>query len=555
MLQSISIRNFAIIDRLDLEFGPGLNVLTGETGAGKSIIMDALNVILGGRAGVEMVRGGQGRAVIDAVFDVADSPDLAAFVEERGFDIEDGQLLLSREVAASGKSAARVGGRPATVAQLKEIGDWLVDLHGQHEHQSLLAVPRHLDILDEWGGREVLALRAEVAAAYQTVQRLRRERAALETDARERAHLIDLYGFQVREIEDAKLEPGEEEELAADSRRLANAQKLAEAAAEATSALDGDDGGGLLTGLAASMRALEDAASLDEQLAPIVDSINSARYELEEAARDLARYQDSVEFNPERLEQIEERLETIRSLKRKYGDTIEEVVEYGRQTARKLDSLANSEERGQELDTEIAKADLRLRELAETLSSRRAGLAEEFAAIVLAELRDLAMEKTRFAVQIERGEPSAKGIDRVEFVIAPNPGEPLRPLAKIASGGEISRVMLAIKSALARQEPLPTMVFDEIDVGVGGRTGSVIADKLAAISRTAQVLCITHLPQIASRGRSHFYIEKQVVGDRTVACVSPLSPEQRVDELARMLGGAEITETVRQHAREMLAVK
>jgi DNA repair protein RecN (Recombination protein N) len=230
-------------------------------------------------------------------------------------------------------------------------------------------------------------------------------------------------------------------------------------------------------------------------------------------------------------------------------------VEYGRQTARKLDSLTNSEERGQELEAEIARADRRLRELAGTLSTKRAKLAEEFAAIVLSELRDLAMEKTRFAVQIEQGEPAAKGIDRVEFVIAPNPGEPLRPLAKIASGGEISRVMLAIKSALARQEPLPTMVFDEIDVGVGGRTGSVIADKLAAISQSAQVLCITHLPQIASRGRSHFYIEKQVVDDRTVVCVSPLSPEQRVDELARMLGGAEVTETVRQHAREMLAVK
>jgi len=555
MLTSLSIRHFAIIDRLDLEFGDGLNVLTGETGAGKSIIMDALNVILGGRAGTEMVRGGQPRAIVDAVFDMSDSPELAAFVAERGFDIEEGQLLLSREIAAGGKSTARVCGRPSTVSQLKEIGDWLVDLHGQHEHQSLLSVPRHLDILDEWGGRDIVKLRSDVAAAYQELARLRRERAALEADARERAHLIDLYAFQVREIEEAKLELGEDEELAADSRRLANAQRLAEAATAAAAALDGEDGGGLLSSLAAPMRALEDAAALDDKLAPLVETINSARFELEEAAHDLVRYQDSIEINPERQEQIEERLEAVRSLKRKYGDSIEEVLEYGRQTAAKLDKLSNSEERGQELDTEIQKADERLRELCAQLSARRRKLAEEFASIVLSELRDLAMEKTRFAVQIETGEPTAKGTDRVEFVIAPNPGEPLRPLAKIASGGEISRVMLAIKSALARQEPLPTMVFDEIDVGVGGRTGSVIADKLAAISRQAQVLCITHLPQIASRGRSHYYIEKQVVDDRTIVCVSPLSPDERVDELARMLAGSEVTETVRQHAREMLAAK
>lgn len=555
MLQSISIRNFAIIDRLDLEFGGGLNVLTGETGAGKSIIVDALNVILGGRAGVEMVRGGQGRAVVDAVFDVGDSPEIVAFVEERGFEVEDGLLLLSREIGANGKSVARICGRPGTVSQLKEIGDWLVDLHGQHEHQSLLSIPRHLDILDAWAGHEVLAQRTHVASAYQTRERLQRERAALETDSRERAHLIDLYAFQTREIQDANLQPGEEEEILADSRRLANAQKLAESAETMVTALDGEDGRGLLAGLATAVRTLEEAATLDEQLAPIVESINSARYELEEAARDLSHYQDAIEMNPERLEQVEERLETVRSLKRKYGDTIEEVLEFGRRTARKLDALTNSEERGQDLDAEIREADVHLRYLSKTLSARRRKLAEEFAAIVLSELHDLAMEKTRFAVHIETGEPTAKGIDRVEFVIAPNPGEPLKPLAKIASGGEISRVMLAIKSALARHEPLPTMVFDEIDVGVGGRTGSVIADKLATISEAAQVLCITHLPQIASRGRNHYYIEKQVVNDRAVVCVSPLTPGQRVEELARMLAGTDVTETVRRHAREMLAAK
>jgi DNA repair protein RecN (Recombination protein N) len=555
MLSTLTIRNFAIIDRLDIEFGPGLNVLTGETGAGKSIIMDALNVILGGRAGAEMVRGGADRAAVDAVFDITDSPGLQALITERGYEVEDDQLLLSREINAAGKSSVRIGGRPGTVTQLKEIGDWLADLHGQHEHQSLLAVSRHLDILDDWGGKEVLSLRAEVAAAYQARQQLERERTTIETDARERAHLIDLYEFQVKEITDAKLLVDEEEELRADVLRLANAQKLAEASGLAAATLSGEDGRGVPEQLSLAVKSLEEAATLDSRLAEISERVSSAFYEMEEAAHDLTHYQDSIEFNPERLQQNEDRLETYRTLKRKYGETVEAVLEYGRETAEKLDRLTNSEERSQELTQELERATGRLEELCATLSERRRAIAGEFSRIVLCELHDLAMEKTRFEVHVEAGEPTPRGADRVEFVIAPNPGEPLRPLARIASGGEISRVMLAIKSAMARREPLPTMVFDEIDVGVGGRTAAVIADKLSALGGSAQILCITHLPQIASRGTSHFYIEKQVVGERTSVTVVPLSSTERVDELARMLGGTEITETVRQHAREMLETR
>jgi DNA repair protein RecN (Recombination protein N) len=555
MLRTLSVRNFAIIDRLDLEFGAGFNVLTGETGAGKSIIIDALNLILGGRAGVEMVRGGTERAVIDAVFDVSGSPELQQLVQEMSYDLEDDQLFLSREVTASGKSYCRVGGRPATVSQLKEIGDWLVDLHGQHEHQSLLAVARHLDMLDEWGGKAIQSLRAEVAQAFQHVQRLRREKESLETDARERAHLLDLYQFQVKEINDAKLTVGEDEELAADHRRVANAQKLAEAAASAAESLSGaESGAGALEALSAAMRVLEEAASLDDTLTPPLEAVRSAVYELTEAERDLTRYQDTVEFDPERLERIEERLELIRTLKRKYGDSIEEILAYGEETAAKLETLTHGEERGAQLGAEIAAEDKRLQDLCAQLSRLRRKAAAEFQSVTLSELRDLAMEKARFEVQIEAGEPTAKGQDRVEFLIAVNPGEPLRPLAKVASGGEISRVMLAIKSALARQEALPTMVFDEIDIGVGGRTAAVIAEKMAALSHAAQILCITHLAQIASRGEHHFYIEKRVVGERTSVVVTPLTPEERISEVARMIGGAEVTDTVLQHAREMLAV-
>jgi DNA repair protein RecN (Recombination protein N) len=554
MLNSLSIRNFAIITRLDLTFGAGFNVLTGETGAGKSIIMDALNLILGGRAGAELVRGGADKAVIDAVFDVARSPDLLRFMEEMGFEAEDDQLFITREVTGAGKSVCRVQGRPCTVAQLKALGDWLVDLHGQHEHQSLLAVSRHLDMLDDWGGKGIQDKRSEVGRAYSTLQRLKQERDQLERDARERTHLLDLYQFQVKEIRDANLTANEDDELATEYKRVANAQKLAETASASVDALSGGEiGGGALDALNTVIRLLEEAAELDDTLTPALEAVRNASYEIEEAERDLVRYQDSIEFNPERLAQIEERLELLRTLKRKYGDTIEEILAYGKETADKLDTLENSEERGNQLSAEIERADAELRRLSADLSKQRHKAAEEFEEITLSELRDLAMEKARFEVHMETGEPTAKGIDRVEFLIATNPGEPLRPLAKVASGGEISRVMLAVKSAMARQEALPTMVFDEVDVGVGGRTASVIADKIETLSQSAQILCITHLAQIASRGDTHFSIEKHEEDGRTVATVTPLMEEQRVEEIARMIGGTGVTETVRQHAREMLA--
>ena len=555
MLRTISIRNFAIIEKLDLEFGAGFNVLTGETGAGKSIIMDALNLILGGRSGAEMVRGGAERASIDAVFDIGGSPELMKIVADLGFETEDDMLFLSRDVSAGGKSSARVAGRPATVAQLREIGDWLVDLHGQHEHQYLLASARHLDILDEWGGKAIAGLREEVGAAFGRVQALRREKAALETDARERAHLLDLYVFQSKEIHDAKLVPGEEEELSQEQKRGANAQKLAEAAGAAAECLSGgDESGGALPALASALRVLEEAAALDAGLQPALEAVRSASYELSETERDLVRYQDTVELDPERLEEIETRIDTIRALKRKYGDSIEEILAYGADVAGKVDALSHSEERGAQLNAEIEKALKRLEELGTKLSRLRHEAAKKFQTLTLTELRDLAMEKVRFEVHIEKCEPTAKGSDRVEFLIATNPGEPLRPLAKVASGGEISRVMLAMKSALASQESLPTMVFDEIDVGVGGRTASVIAEKMAHLSQSAQILCITHLAQLASRGDRHFYIEKRVTGSRTTVSVTPLTPEERIAEVARMIGGASVTETVLQHAREMLHV-
>jgi DNA repair protein RecN (Recombination protein N) len=552
MLKTLAIRSFAIIDRLNIEFVAGFNVLTGETGAGKSIIMDALSLLLGGRPGAEMVRTGAERAILDASFDLSNSPDLQAVVQTHGFELEDNTLFVSREVQRNGKSSCRIMGRPAAVAQLREIGEWLVDLHGQHEHQSLLATHRHLDMLDDWGGKAIVPLRGEVSEAYHALQRLKREKEALERDARERAHLLDLYQFQIQEIDAAKLEAGEDEELATEHRRVANAQKLAEAATVAAAALGGGEERGVLDALAFALKTTEEAAELDTTLHPIVEVLRNAAYELGEAERDLIHYQGTLEFEPERLAQIEERLNTLRALKRKYGESVQEVLSYREQVGQKLEGLAHSEERGEVLDAEIACTTKRLREACDTLHTQRRGVADRFQQLTLVELVDLGMEKARFEVLTEPCEPTVKGADKVEFLIATNPGEPLRPLVKIASGGEISRVMLAIKSAMARQEALPTMVFDEIDVGVGGRTASVIADKMATLAQTTQILCITHLAQIASRGVNHFYIEKRLEGERASVVVTPLTQSERILEVARMIGGTEVTETVLQHAREML---
>ncbi len=553
MLRTLSVRNFAIIDRLDLEFGAGLNVLTGETGAGKSILMDALNLLLGSRAGTEMVRGGADKAVVDAVFDLSDSPDTMRIVKSLGFEPDDSQLILSRDVTAAGKSYGRVCGRPASISQLREIGEYLVDLHGQHEHQALLAVPRHLDMLDDWGGRELQALRLQVGEAYSLLQRLRRERENLEKDARERAHLLDLYQFQVREIREAALKPGEDEELELEYRRISNAQKLMESAADAAAVLGGGDDAGALDALATAVRGLEDAAALDETLRPILEAIRAATFELVEAERDLTRYQDEIEVDPQRQQEIEDRLDLISTLKRKYGNSTEEVLAYGAETAAKVDAVLHSEERGEGLDKEITATNGQLSALSARLSDLRGKAAREFERITRSELQDLGMSKTRFEVQITQGDPGPRGVDQVEFQIAVNPGEPVRPLARVASGGEISRVTLAIKSAMARQEALPTMVFDEIDIGIGGRTAGIIADKLFHLARTSQILCITHLAQIASRGHRQFCIEKRVEGERTSVSVTSLSPEQRISEIARMIGGVNVTGAVIEHAREMLS--
>lgn len=551
MLIELHIQNFALIDDLRLEVGPGFNVLTGETGAGKSIIVDAMSAALGERTGSEMVRTGAEKALVEAVFDVSDNQAAIQLAAEYGFEPEDGLLILSREIAKGGRSTSRVNGRATTAAVQKEITGMMIDIHGQHEHQSLLVVPIHIDILDGWIGPEVLALRDEAQELYSELTNVISERDKLQTDERERARMLDLYQFQADEISSANLQPGEEEELANERNRLANAEKLYAAASEIYTALAGD--GAAIDSLSSASISAERMTRFDQSIEGFVETVTQALISAQEALAVIRDYRESVEANPARLEQIEERLDAIRLLKRKYGDTIEEIIRYGDELTAKIDNLINAESRSQELNGQIDDFRAKLDVVCGKLTAIRKKSAPEFEKNVERELGDLAMGKTRFEVSISPVAPGPKGADSVEFLISPNLGEPVKPLVKIASGGEMSRIMLALKSVTKGAE-VPTLVFDEIDTGIGGRTAQVLGDKLASISGKYQVMCVTHLAQIASKAATHFTVEKVVESGRSFVKVRTLQGEDRVLELARMLGGEETSAAAAQHAREMLAI-
>ncbi|MBC7808541.1 MAG: DNA repair protein RecN [Akkermansiaceae bacterium] len=559
MLTELAVKDFALVESVRLHFGSGLAILTGETGAGKSILLDALGMALGDRVGAEAIRHGADKARVEAVFAV-DGGDvrLKDALETAGIEIEDDLLILAREVSSAGKSSVRINGRAATISTLRAIGESLVDIHGQHEHQSLLATERHVEILDAWCGAEVEKPKAEVATLYQKASDAAKELETLRADARERVRTLDLLSYQCEEIDNAAPRTEEEEELLNERTRLASAERLFASAGSAVQALRGAEGRGAKSGavdlLGQAVREIESATSFDETLQPLLETLQSALYAVDDAARDARTYRDSVEFNPQRLEEIETRLDTLKTLKRKYGETLEEVLRYRTEIGERLETLTNAEERIAELVIAETKARGELEKSCAKLTKARQKGAKPFAESILRELKDLAMAATRFSVSIEPKTPGRGGADAVEFLISPNPGVPLKPLAKIASGGEISRVMLAMKSVLSRILSVPTLVFDEVDAGIGGRTGTVLGEKLANLSHTAQVLCITHLPQIAARGARHFQIEKRAESGKTVVSVRELDGEMRVREIARMLGGEE-TETVLTHAREMLAGK
>ncbi len=567
MLAEITIENLAIIEALRIEFGAGLNVLTGETGTGKSIIIDAVNLLLGSRASSEMVRTGCDKAVVEGLFLLSDDASRAveASLQEYGLWEDGDTLIVRREVSAEGRSVSRVNGRAVSLSVLGEISRHLVDIHGQGEHLSLMQVRRHIDYLDHYGG--LGAQREAFAALARRLNAVRAELRDLQENARDLARRVDLLTFQSEEIRAAKLQPGEEETLRRERTLLANAEKRMALAAEAYALLsEGEEeqrsAMDLLGVVVESIAAL---AKLDEELEAQNAAAEGALYGLEELARAIRQYRDDIEFDPERLEEVEERLDLIGKLQRKYGDTIEEVLVFAERVEAELHTITHSEERADELRAEEERLLGEMAAAGEALGQARRAAAERLSARIEEELDHLSMSQARFLVDLARAEDphgvpldgrryayDATGLDRVEFLIAPNPGEDPKPLAKTASGGETSRLMLAMKTALSDVDPVPTLIFDEVDSGIGGRTGEVVGAKLGALAETHQVFCVTHLPQIAARGVRHFRVTKDVVGGRTVSTVQHLSPDERVEEIAVMLGG-QATEATRRSAQELLS--
>jgi DNA repair protein RecN (Recombination protein N) len=552
MLQELTIRNFALIEELRLSFPPGLNLITGETGAGKSIVIDAIGLALGERAsGQDAIRAGADRCLVEAVFDLFDAPESTRrYLRENELEADDETaLIVSRELTRAGKNQCRVNGRLMPVSSLRDATDGLIDVHGQHEHQTLLASDRHLDLLDNWLGAEALSQRDRIARLHADALSLRSDLASLRESARDRARNLDLYRFQRDEIHAAELTVTEEESLEAERTRLVNAEKLRACADEAYTALADSALDALNRAAAATIR----ASGFDPLVEPIRDQINEALAFADDARRALRNYRDEIESDSARLEQIDERIAAIHALKRKYGDSIEAILAYALDIEHKLDTIENSVEHEERIERQVAAVTMELATAARELSELRRSGSARFSAGIRSELRDLGMTACEFEARIDVQEIGARGSDKVEFLISPNPGEPLKPLAKIASGGELSRIMLALKTVLSRTAYVPTLIFDEIDIGVGGRTASTIGSKIASLSESAQVFCITHLPQIAALpAAAHFLIEKTVDGGRTVVRISELDSDSRVHEIARMLAGANQTETVMRHAREML---
>ncbi len=552
MLLEIRVRNFAVMDAVTTSFAPGLNVLTGETGAGKSMLLDAILLIRGARAQTDVIRTDTETATVEAVFDVAPRGPAAAVLEEAGLGLDQGQLVIRRELARSGRHRAFVNDSPVTVGLLERLGDHLVEIHGQHEHQRVLEPARQLDLLDRFADAEELRDRVgDLFAKHRAAKaELERARAA----ERDRAQREDLLRLQVSELDAARLRVGEEEELRVERRRLQHAERLSAGLAEAGGLLNDDDSSAM-SRLHRTARLLRDLARLDPAFAAPADSVDGAGALVEDALAAVRSLRESITMTPGRLDAIDERLDALTRLKRKYGDTESAMLAFREEAAAELERLGRHEEILAEQERLLGELDAELSGAAHELAKRRGDAAERLAGETARELRQLGMERARFEIAVARApfeEIGPRGLDRVEFRLSTNPGEDVRPLARIASGGELSRTMLALKAILARADRVPTMIFDEVDSGIGGRVAAVVAQKLAAAAEGRQVLCVTHLAPIAARAAHHVRVSKSVRGGRTRVSAELVTGEARVEEIARMVAGDRVTETARGHARELL---
>ncbi|HSG25021.1 MAG TPA: DNA repair protein RecN [Anaerolineales bacterium] len=566
MLLELRIENFAIIDKIDLELGPGLTVFTGETGAGKSIIIDAVETLLGVRADMSIIRTGVAHSSVEATFKIMPKvrEQVHQILKEEALLDDENYVTLRREFRREGRNIARVNGRTVNLAMLKGLGELLIDLHGQSEHLSLLRIKSHLHLLDRFAEAE--AELDDYRENYRELQRVRTELRQLRQSEKEATRKMEMLAFQVQEIEQAGLETDEEEALKSERVRLANAENLAKQANIALVALDeGElDSASASDRLGIALQALEDLVKVDQEQAEFLSRVQELFDGAVDLARDLSGYLQEIEFEPERLEEVEERLNLIYSLKRKYGETISEILAFGAQAQEELDAITHAEERMQTLISEEKKLLKLLAEKALAVSAKRHQASEQLSKEIEGELKDLRMDEAKFSVSFStspdpRGLPipdgsrvafDQNGFEQVEFLVAPNLGEGMKPLVKIASGGETSRLMLALKNVLARADHTPTLIFDEIDQGIGGRVGAVVGEKLWNLAKEHQVLCITHLAQLAGYGDRHFKVEKSVTEGRTVTVVANVTDQDRLVELAQMLG--DVSEGTLQSANEIL---
>lgn len=556
MLQELTIDNLAIIDHLSLEFGNQMTVLTGETGAGKSIIIDAVSLLAGSRGSQEFIRRGADKLNLQGQFSIpTNNSTFVSLLDQLGINHEDDNLIIQREIHRSGRNTIRVNGNLVNAATLRQIGAFLVDIQGQNEHQLLMQPEQHLKLLDEYAQKKIATTRTLYQQQYAEYERVNRALKQKQSNEKQWAQRLDMLQFQVKEIEAANLKLGEDTELESERERLNHFQQINTSLQTASTVLNGDENGASLDSIAQAMAALQEISHFDVAYGQLADDISSAYYALQDSAANVARELDSLEFDDTRLDEIETRLATISDLERKYGDSVEQILGYYDKIKAELTDMQAAENDNSELSNQLSQLEQQLEQTATRLSRQRQQAAQQLAQDIHQQLKELYMDKAVFEVKFLKHSEQhflPSGIDQVEFYIQTNTGESLGPLAKIASGGELSRVMLALKTIFAKSQGITSIIFDEVDTGVSGRVAQAIAEKIRLIADHSQVLCITHLPQVAAVATHHLLIEKQVRHQRTTTTVTKLTPANRVTELARMLAGAEITKLTLEHAQELL---
>ena len=556
MLQSLYLENIALIEKLGIELFPGFNVLTGETGAGKSIIIDAVNFVLGERTSRDLIRNGAARAKVEAVFNLNEGDAAFAALDALGIECDGNELILSRELSAAGRNACRVNGTFVPVASLKSVSDTLVDIHGQHEHQALLDAENHISYLDAYCHAESLPIIEKIDAIISRRNELMLKRNSGFSSEREREREMDMLRYQIEEIASANLEAGEEERLNAEKTVLLNAERIRTALETAHMALSGAEEGSALSAIDTARRSMRDIAALNKDYEALGDKIEELYYAAEDISFVLRDTSENVESDMQRLEEIEQRLKLISDLKRKYGRTVEDVIDFGKDAGTKLNELENAEALAAELDAKLDKLKAEYNVAADELSKVRRAAGDRLKRDVLNELKDLGMAKAMFDVALSDasgGEPRKGGRETAEFMLSANPGEPLKPLEKVASGGELSRIMLCFKSIFADNDRVPTLIFDEIDTGISGRTAAVVGEKMLGIAKKHQVICVTHLAQIAALADAHLMVRKYDDGKNTFVETRQLNEEEKVQRIAQMMDGESDSPSALTHARELIA--